>query len=289
MRPPIAARSLACLPLLLAPAVAGGQAVARTPQVTASLVAGGEWLTPGYPLPVAVRLQVAPGWYVYWHQPGEAGLPTTVSWSVPASVRASPVIFPVPERHEVAGLVTHVLRGDVVLAGRLVAAPGARGRQRVRATVRYGVCRDVCIPQQVELSLALPVRDRPAFADSATRALLRQADRRAAAPPRAGLRLLARHDGDRTCLAVSGTAWALEPLRADSLLFFPDSAAPTPGAVALRPERRDVGFLLRFPSAPRPPRLTGVLAAHGAGSATVDVEVERGECGDRGDASSVGR
>ena len=278
MRLPARLRPLACLLLPIAPAAAGAQAVARTPQVTASLVAGGEWMTPGWVLPVAVRLQVASGWYVYWHQPGEAGLPTTVTWSLPTGVRAWPMTFPVPERYEVAGLVTHVLRGDVVLVGQLAAQPESRGRQTVRATVRYGVCRDVCIPQQVELSLTLPVRDPPALTDSATRAFFVRAARRTAAPPRAGLRLLARHDGERTCVAISGTAWALEPLRADSLLFFPDSATPTPGAVAARPEARDGGFVLRFPPAAPPPRLTGLLVAPGAGSATVDVAVERGRC-----------
>ena len=80
---------------LASPRLAAAQSTVRSPEVTASLVAGGAWLRPGAPLPVAVRLQVAPGWYVYWRQPGEAGLPTTVEWRLPRGFAAAPLAFPV--------------------------------------------------------------------------------------------------------------------------------------------------------------------------------------------------
>jgi len=279
MRLPFRVRPLALLALLV-PAAAGAQAVVRTPQVTASLLSYGSWVQPGAPLAVAVRLEVSPEWYVYWHQPGEAGLPTTVSWQLPRGYRTGGLRFPLPERYVVAGLATHVLRGDVMLFDTIVAPPVVRGRQTLRATVRYGVCRDVCIPQQVELSLTLPVRDRVPDAGFTTRTIFERGRRRLPHPPPAHDRIALRRDGARLCLAIEHPPSMGEGPVVDSVLFFPSTPEPWAGAAYLRRARAPTRpvFLLP-PASPPPSRVTGVLA-FGQLGVTVDATVERGECGE---------
>ena len=272
------AAALLAAALLAAPGAAGAQATVRTPEVTASLVAAGDWLRPGAALPVAIRLQVAPGWYVYWRQPGEAGLPTTVEWRLPAGFRAAPLAFPIPRREESAGLVTHALRGDVVLLGAVTAPARARGRRTLRATVRYGVCREVCIPQTATLVLTLPLRDRAPEPDEAWRSLASAAAARAERPP-TGLTLTARRDAaGRLCLLAAGPAAALAPLRGDSLLFFPSTVEPFPAALSLPARATTGGVAVRFPPGPRAARLQGVLAGAAGGGVVVDVAVGGGDC-----------
>jgi thiol:disulfide interchange protein DsbD len=245
----------------------------ETPEVTLSLGAAGEWARPGRPLPVAVRLQVAPGWYVYWRQPGEAGLPTLVEWALPPGWRAAPLRWPVPERYEVMGMVSHALRGDVVLLGAITPPADARGPQTLRATVRYGVCRDVCIPGSAELALTLPVRDAEPAPTAAWRALAAAAGPTLARPPE-GLAVVALVDGARACLRVRGPAERLAPLRADSVLFFPDGSDALPGAVALAPAAGDGALTFALPAAPPTgTRLRGVL-----GGIEVDAGVVEGSC-----------
>lgn len=280
MRPPNRLRPLAYLLLLLAPAVAGAQAVARTPQVTTTLLSYGSWIQPGRPLAVAVRLEIAAGWYVYWHQPGEAGLPTSVTWRLPRGFRAAGLRFPTPERHAVAGLMTHVHHDDVVLLDTIVAPRDVRGPQTLRATVRYGVCRDVCIPQTVELSLPLPVRDRPPDPDLATRTLFSHARRATPQPPPRGTRIVARRDGEQLCLVVERGAGIGEEAAADSLLFFPGTPTPYAGATYLPRLRAGTPAVYRLPPASPPPsRVSGVIATDLREGTTVDAPVERGSCG----------
>ena len=281
MRPSPRLPPLAGLLLLLAPAGAGAQAVARTPQVTATLLSYGSWIQPGSPLAVAVRLEVAAGWYVYWHQPGEAGLPTTVTWRLPRGFRAGGLRFPVPERYVVAGLTTHVHHDDLVLLDTMAAPRDVRGRQTVRATVRYGVCRDVCIPQTVELSLTLPVRDRPPDPDLATRTLFSDAREATPQPPPPGSRIAARRDGERLCLVVDRGTGAGDGAAPDSLLFFPGTPTPYAGAMMLARLRAGTPAVYRLPPASPPPsRLGGVIATDVRRGTIVDVPVERGSCDD---------
>lgn len=156
-------RILLALTLLL-PASLAGQARARTPQVEARLIPEVRSIQPGTPFPVALRLSVAPGWHIYAKDPGEVGLPTTVRWEGPAGFRAAPLRaaprrWPPPERKELESLTFYAYQGEVVLLGEIrpPADLATGGRAEIAAQVGWGVCREVCIPQEVRLSVVLPV------------------------------------------------------------------------------------------------------------------------------------
>jgi hypothetical protein len=111
-----------------------------------------------------VTLDVDPGWHVSWRNPGETGLPTRMVWSLPAGVRVADEIWPVPHiEHTVVG-ATHTLVGRIPWRVTLH-LDSALGRDRLlRLTMKYGVCKDVCIPEQVTAQAALvaPAGGRPA-------------------------------------------------------------------------------------------------------------------------------
>lgn len=108
-----------------------------------------------------VTLHVDPGWHVSWRNPGETGLPTRLSWSLPSGVRATRETWPVPVISHTPVGATHTLEGDVpwlvdfVVDGR---APDAGVDRLVSLTMRYGICREVCIPEQVTVQGVLPAR-----------------------------------------------------------------------------------------------------------------------------------
>lgn len=250
--------------LVLVPSPLHGQARARTPQVEAALVPEALSVRPGTPLRVALRLSVAPGWHVYWKNPGESGLPTTVRWELPAGFRAGSLWWPYPEREELSSVVAHVYRGEVLLLAELHPSPHLAPRRRVEVAARvgWGVCREVCIPQEVRLSLSLPVDKR------APRLNPRWGRIETVAGPRiphslAGWVLRARRGEEGILLGV--TPGAEGRLPSGPVTFFPEDAAVFPAAVSALPERDGRGFLLRTdgpdPAAETPARLRGVLVA----------------------------
>ena len=64
-------------------------------QVKASLVAADASVQPGRPLTVALRLQHKEHWHTYWINPG-TGLPTSLSWKLPAGWKAGEILWPAP-------------------------------------------------------------------------------------------------------------------------------------------------------------------------------------------------
>lgn len=136
------------------------QASVTRPHVTISLVPEFTAVVAGMPQRIALRFQVEPGWHVYWRNPGEGGVATTATWTLPSGFNVDSLEYPTPARLDVAGVVTHILEGEAVFL--TTVRPPTQGRlaarsSRLTARVRYGVCKDVCYPGQATLAITMPV------------------------------------------------------------------------------------------------------------------------------------
>jgi DsbC/DsbD-like thiol-disulfide interchange protein len=145
-------RALACLGLLLtapAQARAGADASdwAEGHNSRARLIAGNGI--------VAVELQMPEGWKTYWRMPGEAGgVPPSFDWSKSANLDAAQVLYPAPKRFSDRAGDTVGYKGTVVFPVRLKAKDPTKPID-LRLAFEYGVCKDICIPAEAELSLVV--------------------------------------------------------------------------------------------------------------------------------------
>jgi thiol:disulfide interchange protein DsbD len=133
--------------------------------VKASLWSERDGVSPGQPFTIGLRLLHAPGWHSYWIVPGDAGLPTRLTWHLPPGVSAGPILWPVPHRLPVGPLVDYGYEGDTLLLTNLQAAPDlpVGGDLRIEAKAQWLMCRDVCIPASQDLTITLPVRQAAAL------------------------------------------------------------------------------------------------------------------------------
>ena len=143
---------------LLLGAAAQAQPV-RTDHVTAELVAREAGVAPGQPLQIGLRLQHIPHWHTYWRNPGDSGLPTTISWTLPAGAQAADIDWPAPKRIPIGPLVNYGYEGDLLLPLRFTAPADAKpgSTLQLQAQANWLVCNDVCIPESATLNLAVPV------------------------------------------------------------------------------------------------------------------------------------
>ena len=127
--------------------------------VAASLIAETRNVVAGQPLHVALRQQIQPGWHTYWSNPGESGLPTTIDWTLPRGFRAQPISWPVPERFTAGPVVGYGYRHDAILPVTIETPAELRQGTDVTlsAHVSWLACSDICVPEEANLSLSLPV------------------------------------------------------------------------------------------------------------------------------------
>ncbi len=131
----------------------------KTPHAEVELLASQTALVPGQTARVGLSIKHAPHWHTYWKNPGDSGYPTKVTWDLPPGFAASEFDWPVPSRLRTGPIVNFGYEGEVLLPATLtVPANAAVGSNvTIKGKAEWLVCKDVCIPEDGEVSLTLPV------------------------------------------------------------------------------------------------------------------------------------
>jgi len=182
------ASALVAVALLLC---ARGARAAGTPipHGTLELVSENQWIAPGYTIHLGLHFQLEKGWHIYWVNPGDSGEPPRVKWQLPAGVNADEIEWPTPRRLGTSSIVDFGYEDKVMLLVPLRAGAGAAalepgdGSAQLTGEVKMLVCREMCIPGKVQVSLTLPVKSQPPAPDAQTAELFAAA--RKALPQRA--------------------------------------------------------------------------------------------------------
>ncbi len=149
--------------LLVLLALAPVGAMAGAPKVRVRLISETASVAPGGRLRVALEQDIPAGWHTYWRNPGAAGTPTTLTWSLPAGWRAGPLLWPYPERLATGPLIDYGYEHTVWLLTDLVAPKGLRPGTLVtlKAMAQWLVCKEICIPQSAALTLPVSITATP--------------------------------------------------------------------------------------------------------------------------------
>jgi thiol:disulfide interchange protein/DsbC/DsbD-like thiol-disulfide interchange protein len=128
-----------------------------SPRSTVTLLAAQTAAVAGQPVDLALRLQLAPGWHIYWMNPGDAGQPPQIGVHAPAGSTVSDIGWPAPRRHVDAQITTFIHEGDVTLPFSLTLPADVRGVVPIAVTATWLICKDICIPEEGAFQLSLPV------------------------------------------------------------------------------------------------------------------------------------
>lgn len=262
------ARLLAFLITLLA--LAAGPALAApvdTGHLTAELVPQTQGIAPGQTTHVALRQKIDKGWHTYWRNSGDSGEPTQIAWTLPAGWTAGDIVWAAPSRQPTGPLMNYGYSDEVLLPVAVTAPADARPGEVVtlKAHASFLVCEEICVPEDAQLTLDLPITAGPAPAHPKWGRPIAQA--LAAAPRPAGLTAAFERSGEALKLAVTGAP--LVGAEAADAYFFPFDGTVIDHAKPQAIERGPEGLTLTltpgvgFQAPTPPPALAGVLTADG--------------------------
>ena len=221
-------RLLALLLALLAAVPAFAQSgtpatVVQTDNVRAELLADVAAVKPGEPFWVALRETIRPKWHTYWKNPGESGLPTEISWTLPPGVKADPIVWPRPHLFDISGIINYGFQDEAILLVRITPPADLSGTLKLQAAANWLVCEDVCIPEEGKFELALPVTAMGAPASPATRSIFDKARQSVPLPSPWPARYGVAKSGDPT-LIVEAKGLKADTIR--NVYFFPAEWGP---------------------------------------------------------------
>jgi thiol:disulfide interchange protein/DsbC/DsbD-like thiol-disulfide interchange protein len=128
--------------------------------IAASLVPETRTVAPGQTVTLALVMRPSQGWHGYWKNPGDSGIETSITWTLPNGVTAGPIQYPVPDRLTISGLMNYVYEGAYAqLIDVAVPAGVASGtRLPLRGRVDYLACTDqICVPESAQIATELEV------------------------------------------------------------------------------------------------------------------------------------
>jgi DsbC/DsbD-like thiol-disulfide interchange protein len=241
--------------------------------VKLELISEQDAIVPGKDLWLGFRFDLQREWHTYWINPGDSGEAPRIEWQLPAGFQAGAIQWPYPERLSTPPFADYGYEDQVLLMAPV--RPPAQSRegelQKIAATVRYLVCRDVCIPGQKQLELSLRVKS--AAAASPAGELFRSARARLPSPAPASWKISAASRGAEFILDLKTGKSAMVPQ------FFPLQAEQIENGARQDASMLPDGIRLHLKKSKhllKPiPRLKGVIVLASGKAYVVDVPVSQ--------------
>jgi thiol:disulfide interchange protein DsbD len=128
-------------------------------KVKASLIPEHAAIAPGTTVTLALREEIRDKWHTYWINPGDAGAPTMLDWELSPGWKASSIEWPYPVRLPVGPLMDYGYEKDVALLVDVTAPADAKPGEMAKldAHAKWLVCSDICIPEEQDVSVSLPI------------------------------------------------------------------------------------------------------------------------------------
>jgi thiol:disulfide interchange protein DsbD len=255
-----------------------------TDNVKAHLVSEAGAIAPGQSFWVALEFTIRDGWHTYWRNPGDSGQATTLKWQLPPGFTAGDIVWTTPHRFEIPPLVNYGYAKHAVHLVNITAPRDLKPGTPIvlSAHASWLVCADVCIPEDADLQLKLPVSgplgngQSGGAIDPTDAALFTGARSELASPEPAAT--TARIENGQLVIEL-GKEWGATLPQIKSLAFFPyddgsiEYAAPQ--TLTRAPDAVDLAIKVGY-QPPKGGTVRGVLLAteqSGNESVTVPIEI----------------
>ncbi len=103
-------------------------------------------------VPALLEIELQDGWKTYWRDPGQSGISPSITISPASGLALEQIRFPVPKRFS-DGFTAYTGYDRSLALPLTLRRQGPAAGERITASVFLGVCENICIPLQAELSV----------------------------------------------------------------------------------------------------------------------------------------
>lgn len=127
-------------------------------EMQARIISGTSSIGDQAQIEAALEIRMSPGWHSYWRSSGDSGLPPRFNWENSENIDTIEVSYPTPKRFDEMGLTTFGYDGNLTMPMVItLKEPNKDAALNMRLDTM--VCKDICIPQTLDLTLAIPAGD----------------------------------------------------------------------------------------------------------------------------------
>jgi len=129
-----------------------------TDRVRVEMLSQVEAVVPGSSVWIAFHFRMQQGWHIYWKDPGDSGMATSIEWQLPEGFEAGPLLWPTPQKLKLNTLnVVNAYEGETLLFS-TVSVPDdiTLGVPiTLQAKASWLACKEICIAGERDLEITL--------------------------------------------------------------------------------------------------------------------------------------
>lgn len=144
-------------------------ALGAGPHLAMRLVAETPNPAAGQQVTLALDTKPQPGWHGYWQNPGDAGFPAKLDWTLPKGASVGDAAYPIPGTLLITGLMNYVYEAPYapLVTLKVPAGLAVGTKLPVKLHAAYLVCtQTVCVPESADLAIDLVVGDGAIASDT---------------------------------------------------------------------------------------------------------------------------
>ncbi len=102
---------------------------------------------------LGVKFSIDRGWYIYWRNPGDAGLAPEIKLTLPNYLKAGEVQFPLPQKIVHGDIISYGYFDEVILLIpiQIVSKFDVEKSDLIKVNLNWLVCSESCVPGQATL------------------------------------------------------------------------------------------------------------------------------------------
>lgn len=111
---------------------------------------------------VLVKIEPQNNWHIYWDNPGDAGLPTQISWKLPDNVKVMELGHSAPKKYDADGLILYGYGESAYWRYRFIQNKNKGGKKQLslQAKISWLACKEECVPETVLIKLDIPLVEK---------------------------------------------------------------------------------------------------------------------------------
>ena len=131
----------------------------RVENSTVELLSDQQAIQPGQTFWVGWQINLDEGWHTYWKNPGDTGLRSMPTWTLPEGFTVTDFKWPTPHIIKTESLINYGYEGSVLLLSKATAPKNIKIGETIqlKLNVDYLICKDICLPVSAEMALEIPV------------------------------------------------------------------------------------------------------------------------------------
>ncbi len=103
---------------------------------------------------LGVLINLEKDWHIYWENPGDSGIPTSIIFDLPEGLKSSEIQFPIPSVFNSDEIINYGYADQVLLLSKIIIPPNYKSNSiNISVKINSLICKDYCVPFDTIITL----------------------------------------------------------------------------------------------------------------------------------------